>query len=170
VKLAPYPADHAERLAKVDLSMTRRMRQRHEHLPHPSLLLADVVGDDRQFAREAMFVAQPLEDPLRRMPLLLQLAPVVLQDLVDDRDERVELRSHRWLRSSVSRRHGMLQNLPDRLAVDVEHSRRFALAHPLDVARPAHPTVQTHGIHLPAFSSLPQAKGAEILLRDGQTN
>ena len=88
--------------------------------------------------------------------------PVRLEDLVDDRDEPVELRTHRRLGSPVSWRHGVLQDFPDRLAVDAERPRRFALAHPFDMARPAHPTVKFHRIHLPAFSSLPQAQGADF--------
>jgi hypothetical protein len=73
---------------------------------------------------------QPFEDPLRRVPLLLQLAFVVLQDLVDDRNERIELRSGRRLRPSIARWNRVLQDLRNRLPVDPEHPSRFALAHP----------------------------------------
>jgi hypothetical protein len=44
-----------------------------------------------------VLVAQPLEDPLRRVPLLLRKGPVRLQDLVDGREERVELWARRQL-------------------------------------------------------------------------
>jgi hypothetical protein len=75
------------------------------------------------------------------MPLLLQLAFVVLQDLVDDRNERIELRTHRRLRPPVTRWHRVLQYLRNRLAIDPEKPRRRALAHPIDMARPPHPRV-----------------------------
>jgi hypothetical protein len=97
VQLALDPADLAKRFAEVHLRVSRRMRQRHEHLPRPALLLPDIVGDDRDAAREPVLVPEPLKNPLRRMPLLLQLAFVVLQDLVDDRNERIELRTGRRL-------------------------------------------------------------------------
>ena len=103
VQLAPDPAYLAERLAEVHLGVPGRMRQGHEHLLGPALLLPNVVGDDGDAAGEAVLVAQPLEDPLRRVPLLLRKGPVRLKDLVDDREERVELRAHRGLRSPVPR-------------------------------------------------------------------
>ncbi len=162
VQLALDPADLAEGLAEIDLGVAWRMRQGDEHLLGPAFLLPDVVGNDRDAAGEAVLGAQALEDPLRRMPLLLRQRPVRLEDLVDDRDERIQLRACWRLRSPVSWRHRVFQNLPHRLAVDAKHPRRFALAHPFDMARPALPTVEFHAIHLPAFSSLPQAQGADF--------
>jgi hypothetical protein len=38
-----------------------------------------------------VLVAQPLEDPLRRMPLLGRHRAIVVQNLIDDPTERVEL-------------------------------------------------------------------------------
>ena len=58
------------RLAKVRLGMTRRVRQRHEHLPQTKVPFANVILHDRLLARAAMFVTKTLEDPLRRVPLL----------------------------------------------------------------------------------------------------
>ena len=74
MQLAPDPADLAERLAEVDLGVPGRMRQRDEDLLGPALLLPNVVGDDGDAAGEAVLVAQPLEDPLRGVPLLLRRA------------------------------------------------------------------------------------------------
>jgi len=162
MQLAPDAADHAERLTEIHLRVPRRVRERYENLAVPPLLLPDVVGDNGDAAGEPVLVPQPLEDPLRRVPLLLQLAFVVFQDLVDDRDEGVELRPDRRLRAPIPRRHRVLQDLRHRLAIDPEHSRRFAVAHPVDMACPAHSSVKVHCIHLPAFSSLPQAKDAEF--------
>jgi hypothetical protein len=141
VQLALDTADLAERLAEVHLGVSRRVRQRHEHLPCPALLLADVIGDDGDAPTEPVPVAQPLEDPLRRVPLLLQDGPVRLEDLVDDRNGRVELRQHRRLRTPISRRHRVLQYLRYRLPINPEQAPRRALAQSINMARPAHPRI-----------------------------
>jgi hypothetical protein len=159
VQLAPDAADLAERLAEVHLGVPGRMRQGDEHLLGPALLLPDIVGDDGDAAGEAVLVAQPLEDPLCRMPLLLGQRPVRLEDLVDDRNERVELRARRRLRSPVARRHRVLEDLRHRLAVDPEQPGRRSLAQPIDMARSPHTRIELHRIHLPAFSSF--ASGAK---------
>ena len=168
VQLAFDAANHADCLTEIDLGMTRRMRQWNKDLARPSLLLPHVIGDDRDAAGKPVFVPEPLMDPLRRVPLLLQLAFVVFQDLVDDRNERIELRTGRRLRPTIPRWHRVLQDLRNRLPVDPEHSRRLALAHPLDMARPAYPVVKLHRIHLPALSSFASGSRCGILLRDGQ--
>jgi len=144
------------------------MRQWHEHLAAPALLLPHVIGDDRDAPREPVLIPQPLMDPLGRMALLLQPASVVLQDLVDDRNERIELWTGWRLRSPITRWHRVLQDLCNRLPVDPEHPRRFALAHSLDVTRTAHPVVKLHEIHLPALSLFASGPRCGLLLRDGQ--
>lgn len=63
------------------------------------------------------------------------------RDLVDDRNEGIELRPDRRFRTAIPWRHRVLQDLRHRLAVDAEHPCRFALAHPVDMARPTHPPV-----------------------------
>jgi hypothetical protein len=148
-------------LAEIHLGVARRMRQWHEHLAAPALLLPHVIGDDRDAPREPVLIPQPLMDPLGRMALLLQPASVVLQDLVDDRNERIELWTGWRLRSPITRWHRVLQNLCNRLPVDPEHPRRFALAHPINVTRTAHPVVKLHEIHLPALSLFASVSTAE---------
>jgi hypothetical protein len=64
VQLALDPADLAEGLAEIDLGVAWRMRQGHEHLLRPALLLPNVVGDNGDAPVKPMLVAQPLEDPL----------------------------------------------------------------------------------------------------------
>ena len=68
--LLPDAPDHRHRLAKVDLSMAGRMRERDEHLLGAGMPLAQVVLDDRVAAGKAVLGPQPLKDPLGRMPLL----------------------------------------------------------------------------------------------------
>ncbi len=65
VNLLPQAADHTHRLAKIYLGIPRRMR--------------DVL------------VAQPLKDPLGRMPLLDWRALVGLEDRIDHWQQRTKL-------------------------------------------------------------------------------
>ena len=92
VQLPRHPADHRPRLAEVHLGMAQRMHQRHEHLSRADTPLPDVVLHYGVAAGEAVLVAQTLEDPLRRVPLLGWARPVLaahdeafacLQDLLD---------------------------------------------------------------------------------------
>ena len=50
---------------------------------------------DGQTAHVTVFVAQTLEDPLRRVPLLPRPFAILFQDLIDDPYKRVQLWS-RW--------------------------------------------------------------------------
>ena len=102
--LPPHPADHPDRLAKVDLRMARRMRQRNERLAPPSPLDPDVILHHRIAAGEAVLVAKPLKNPLRRMPLLHRSRPVDVQDRIDHRKQWAQLRLLRQLRALVARR------------------------------------------------------------------
>jgi hypothetical protein len=54
------------RLAKIRLRMTWTMAQRHEHLPRPQHLRRSILPHDRVAAAKALFVPQPLENPMRR--------------------------------------------------------------------------------------------------------
>jgi hypothetical protein len=72
VDLALYAADHADGFAKICLSMPWRMHQRYEHLLRPLPPTRHVILHDRDAAGEAVFVPKSLEDPLRRVLLLLR--------------------------------------------------------------------------------------------------
>ena len=54
--LALHPADDRDRLPKIDLGMSRRMRQRHEHLLGSLTPASHVILHDRYAAREAVLV------------------------------------------------------------------------------------------------------------------
>ena len=81
VKLPLNAANDAERLAKVHLGMARQMRQRYEHLLRSLPPTGNVVLHNRDAAREAVLVAKPFKNPLRRVLLLLRPAFVVRQDM-----------------------------------------------------------------------------------------
>src|SRR5271163_1625798 len=72
VDLALYATDDADGFAKICLSMPWRMHQRYEHLLRPLPPTRHVILHDRDAAGEAVFVSKPLEDPLRRVLLLLR--------------------------------------------------------------------------------------------------
>ena len=122
------------RLAKVRLGMTRRVRQRHEHLPQTKVPFANVILHDGLFAREAMFVTKTLEDPLRRVPLLAVNRAILFQNAVDDIREGGQFRAFRWLASPISRRFRMPQHLPHRLARNAKPTCRLSLAQTINMA------------------------------------
>ena len=142
-------ADHPKRFAKIHLRVPRRVSQRHEDFLRPSLLLPNVIGDDRDATCEPMFIPQAGMDALRSVALLLDLAFVVFQNLVDDRNKWIQLWPRRHLPAPVPGRNRVLQNLRDRLAINPEKPRRLTPAHTINMARTAYPIIKFHRIHLP---------------------
>ena len=55
--------------------MSRLIRQGQKHLLGPMLLLPNVVGRIRRFVGAPVLVRNPLDEPARRMPLLLCNVP-----------------------------------------------------------------------------------------------
>ncbi len=88
-----------------------------------------------------MLVAQPLEDPLGGVTLLLAFRLVVFQDLVDDPDPGVQLGPAHRLLPPVARWHRVPQHLPHRLASQPELLGRLAFTHLVDDDRSPHPRV-----------------------------
>src|SRR5450631_1157057 len=157
VDLALDAADHADRFAEVGLGMPWRMHKRHEHLLRPPAPAGNVVLHDRDLARKPVLVAEPLEDPLGCMPLLLRPILVGRQNRINNAGELVELRPERRLLANVSRRYRELQHLRDRSGVDAEPIRRSTLADPLDQNGVPDPRVKLHCLHPPP----PQAKDSK---------
>src|SRR5665811_784591 len=81
--LALDATDDADGLTEVGLSMPRRMHQRHEHLLRPLTPAGHIILHNRDAAREPILITEPLEDPLRRMLLLLRSRLVVPKNAVD---------------------------------------------------------------------------------------
>ena len=94
-------------LAEVDLGLAGRVGQRDEDLGGAAPPGPDGVLDDGQAAPVAVLVPEPVEDPLGGVPLLLRGLPVVLEDLVDDRQERLEDRGPLGLGAAVAGRLGV---------------------------------------------------------------
>src|SRR4051812_6574923 len=72
VDLALGATNDADRFPEVGLRMPRRMHQRYEHLLRSLPPAGHIILHDRDATREAVLISQPLENPLRRMLLLLR--------------------------------------------------------------------------------------------------
>lgn len=157
LQLAFGPADHAKGLAKIHLCVPPSMAQRHEDLFRAPLLLTNIVGDDCDPIREPMLVSQPVMDGLGRVALLLALALIVLENLIDDRNERVQLWANWGLAAPIPRRHCVFQSLQNRLVINLKQPRSLSLTHALNVARTAYPIIKFHRMHFPDHCLLFQA-------------
>src|SRR5271163_1091396 len=121
--------------------MPRRMHQRHEHLLSPLMPAGYVILHNRDAAGEAVFVPKPLEDPLRRMLLLLRSRLVVPKNVVDNWNEWIKLRPRRRLLAYVTRRHRELHHLANGPRVEPEPPCRCPFAQALNPNRIAYPPV-----------------------------
>ena len=140
-------ANHGNGFAEVHLGMSRRMNQRHEHLLRPLAPTSNVVLYNRDLAREPVLVAEPLEDTLRCMPLLLQPILVGCQNRINNAGELVELRPKRRLPAHVAWRHRELQHLRDRSGIDAKPIRRSTHADPIDHNGVSDPPIKLHRLH-----------------------
>jgi len=71
-----------------------------------------IVLHNRVAARVGVLVAQPLKDPLSRVPLLLAARLIPFQDLIDDSDPGAQFGSAHWLLSLIAGWHCVSQHLP----------------------------------------------------------
>ena len=147
--------ERRDRLAKVHLRMSRRVRQWHERLPPARPVQPDIILHHGVAAAEAMLIAQPFKDPLRRMPLLHRRRPVPLQNRIDHRQQRPQLRLRHRLRPRVARRQREPAHLQHRLAAQAKHPRRLTAT----VAIDEHET-PNRGIHFHTKHPRPPPKGA----------
>ena len=119
-------------LAEVDLGLARAVGQRDEDLGGAEPPGGDGLLHDGQAAAVAVLVAEPLEDAAGGVPLLPRGLLVVLEDLVDDGQERLELGPGSWGRAAVSGRLGVVEDLLERVPVDVVLAAGGALAQAVD--------------------------------------
>ena len=145
--LATHAADRGHRLAEVDLGRAGRVRQRHEGLPPTRACDPDVILHHCVAASIAVLVAQTLEDPLGRVPLLDRRSPVRLQDGRDHRQKRPKLRLLDRLRARIARRQREPAHLGDRLSAQPEHASRLTPRVALDKHELPNGRVNFHGKH-----------------------
>src|SRR5512135_2603288 len=88
--------------------------------------------DGGQAAFVTVLVAEPLEDAAGGVPLLPRGLRVGLEDLVDDGQEGVELGPGPRCSAAVAGRLGVVEDLLERIPVDVELTAGGALAQAVD--------------------------------------
>jgi hypothetical protein len=117
-------------LTEIDLGLAGGVGQRDEDLGGSEPPGGDLGFDDGQAASVAMLVAEPLEDPVGGVPLLPGGLLVGLEDLVDDGQEWFELGPGPCGGPTISRWLGVVEDLLERVPVDVELAAdgSFALA------------------------------------------
>src|SRR5262249_23457488 len=76
--------------AEVALGLAGRVQQRHEHLGTGALPGADDIADAGEATGVTVLVAEPLVDADGGVPLLGRRGAVGVEDVVDERDDRVE--------------------------------------------------------------------------------
>jgi hypothetical protein len=145
-----HPADHRQRLAEIRLRMSGAVAQRHKHLALPLALTWHVILHDRHAAAVAVLVAQTLENPLRRGPLLHRPTLILLQDTVDEPHERIQFRTHRRMAVPVTGRNRKRQHLRYCPRVYPKTPRSLPAADPLNPHRVTDPTIKLHELHPPA--------------------
>jgi len=107
------------------------------------------VLDDRQLAVEVVFLDQPVVAPLGRVPLLARGLTVAFEPLVKDRQESLDLLRRLGLALAVSRRLGVLQDLDQRVPVDLKLTASRPLAVAIDQHIPSYLVPKLHlDIHL----------------------
>src|ERR1035437_8917090 len=139
--LALDATDDADGFTEVGLSMPRRMHQRHEHLLRPLTPAGHIILHNRDAAREPILITEPLEDPLRRMLLLLRSRLVVPKNAVDHWNKWIKLRLCRRLLAHITRRHREPYHLGYRARVKPEPSGCRPPAQALNLDRIANPSV-----------------------------
>jgi transposase len=131
-RLHLLPSDLDDRLAEVELRLTRGLGEGNEYL---AVLVAPLRDDRADLAHRrgaAEFVTQALEDPLGRVTLLLRGALVDEEDLVDRREERSQLRARPRGRHLVARGLHVGQHLGQRVGTDLVVPANLALRNLLD--------------------------------------
>ena len=116
--LLPLTGDIDVGEPKVHLRLARRVRERNEYLLRGRLPLLYGVFHHRVAAGIAPFHLQPVEDPLRRVPLLLGLLLVLLQHLMDPRDVWSKYRLLTLRLPPISRRLNVREHLPQRSPIN----------------------------------------------------
>src|SRR5262245_1321834 len=149
VDLALYATDDADRFAEVGLRMSRRMHQRNEHLLSPLTPAGHVILHNRDATRKAVFVPKPLENPLRRVLLLLRSRLVVPENALDHWNKWIKLRLRRRLLAHITRWHRELHHLVHGPWIDPEPAGRRTLAQALNANRMPHLQIEIHVLHPP---------------------
>jgi len=113
------PLQKDDRFAEVGLGLARGVRQRHEHLGRAGPPGTHGVADHTDPALVTALAPQSIEDPLDRMTLLGRGLLVLLENLMDYRQEPIELGLGPRLTLLIARRFRVAEDLVQRLPVQV---------------------------------------------------
>jgi len=106
-----------------------------------------IVLDDGVAAAEPVFFSEPIEYPLRRVPLSGWPPLVFFQNGVNHAQPRAQLGPLHRLLPLVTRRHRVAQHLPHRLSRYPKLPRYRPLTSPLNQNRSPHPPIELHLVH-----------------------
>lgn len=144
-------SDLHHRFGEIDMGMARQVMRRNEGIPRRLTPRPYIVLHDRVSAHEPALVAQPIEHPMRRMPLFARhlRIPGRLQDRFDDAGEPIQLQpSHRsppW----VARHRRVTQHLLHCPAVYPEPPPGIVMAQSLLENRQSNRRLELHALHPP---------------------
>src|SRR6201988_2662493 len=144
------------RFAKIRLCMARTMAQRNKHLLPSQPRLREILAHDRVAAGKALLIPQPLENPPRRVPLLLMNLAVFFENGIDPRHIWPQRLRYRPFTPPVAGWNGKTQHLRDRVAVDAKPLCRFPSAQPINHHRASDLGIQFHCEH-PSSPSMPSS-------------
>jgi len=162
VGLLLHARDDNHCLAEVSLRLARWMHQGNEHLLTVQSLAAHIALDYAVAATEAMFVSEPLKDPLDRMTLLGWPCLVFSENRVDHAKPRIELGALDRLLALIARRHRKPQHLPNRITRNPKLASNCPLTSPIYQYRTPYAPVNIHEIHPSGVPrTLPQRQGSE---------
>jgi hypothetical protein len=142
-------ANDPVRFTKVHLRVPRPVAQRNENLAAAQLAARHVLAHNRYAAGKTMLIAQPLEDPPSRMPLLGMHRAIVGQYPVDDLGEAGQLPAVRNPAPTMLWGFRKNQHLVDRLAINPKVPRRGPAAHPVNDHGMANLLIKLHSLHPP---------------------
>ncbi len=142
--------------SEVHLGFARPMDERHVDLPAPLLPVAHRFFDRRVSPEVAVFVPKPLEETAFCMALLAVDVSVLTQNLVNDRQIGPDLPLPTGLALPVAGWLGMLQDLLERVPVNLELPAHASFATLLDFDQTANLCPLLHVCEHPC---LPRATG-----------
>ncbi len=129
-RLHAHTGNLDERLAEVELGLTRWLGERHEHFTVTVVVVGEVAPELTLRTLVAVLVAQALEDPLGGVALLLGGGLILLEDLVDHPEECSELGSRTLTRALlIASGLDVLEHLLQRVETDLIFPADLALGH-----------------------------------------
>jgi hypothetical protein len=150
--LIPHAGDDHPGAAEVHLALAGRVEQRHEDLGLGLLVGADGIADDAGAPRVALLVAQALIDTSSGVTLLGRCLAVVVDELLQNGQERAEDRFGAGLRGAEGQRLRVSDELADRPEIEMVFGASLSHA---DLAGQDAPTDLGPKSHVGEHSCLP---------------